>query len=95
MRERKGKPRSATPSTLTRTLDPTAIPHAVLDLARCTGPAAPVRASAAAIILASRAPAGSGAGAGSVATREELAAAELAGGLACLEALAEVPLPEA
>ena len=63
----------------------------LLDLARSSSVAAPVRAAAAAIILASRAPAGPAAG--SVAAKEDVAALEIAGGLACLEALCDCELP--
>ena len=63
----------------------------LLDLARASCAAAPVRASAAAIILASRAP--DGPAAGSVAGKDVVAALELAGGRACLEALCETELP--
>jgi hypothetical protein len=67
----------------------------LFDLSRSSSPQFPVRASAAAIILASRAPAGSGIGAGTVASKEAVAEIELAGGLACLEALVACALPEA
>lgn len=67
----------------------------LLDLARSSSAQFRVCASAAAIILASRAPAGSGAGAGTVASKDAVAEIELAGGLACLEALVACALPEA
>jgi hypothetical protein len=61
----------------------------LLDLARSSA-AAPVRASAAAIILASRA--SEGPAVGSVADKGVVAALELAGGRACLEALCDCEL---